>query len=177
MEIDKNRKIDITEEVVVEKVKEFLLNKELEKGKWRDNNKINSAKLHQHGVDIELINGSKNGQRFSIECKGESHAKKKRTRTAVNKEIWLNALGQIITRMGVRNYKKKSKTIKINEAYRYGMGLYWVTAQTALRRIPKNVAKVLHLYIFSVNDYGEVRCFKPDEFSEKEYPDEIFFEK
>lgn len=176
MEIDQSKKIDITEDFVVKKVKEYLLNKELEKGKWRDNNKIKAAKLHQQGVDIELINGSKNGQHFSIECKGESHAKKKITRTVVNKEIWLNALGQIITRMGVRDYKKKSKTIKINEAYRYGMGLYWVTAQTALRRIPKNVAKVLHLYIFSVNDYGEVKCFKPNEFGKKKYPNELFFE-
>lgn len=37
---------------------------------------------------------------------------------------------------------------KINRAYKYGMGLYWVGAQVALRRIPSKIANTLNLYIF-----------------------------
>ena len=48
---------------------------------------------------------------------------------------------------------KKDRTISgINHAYKYVLGLYWESAKVALRRIPKEVAKVLSLHIFSAND-------------------------
>ena len=47
----------------------------------------------------------------------------------------------------------------INHAYRYGLGIYWKSVQVALRRISKEIADVLCLHIFSVNDKGEVKYF------------------
>lgn len=67
----------------------------------------------------------------------------------------MNALGQIITRMDVKRYsmaRDGSGISGINHAYKYGLGLYWESAQVALRRIPKEIAEVLCLHIFSVND-------------------------
>ena len=40
-----------------------------------------------------MTSGSKNSERFIVECKGKSYAKSARS---INKEGWLNALGQII---------------------------------------------------------------------------------
>lgn len=48
--------------------------------------------------------------------------------------------------------KTDGKISGINHAYKYGLGLYWESAQVALRRIPKEIAEVLCLHIFSVND-------------------------
>ena len=61
----------------------------------------------------------------------------------------------------------------INHAYKYGLGLYWESAQVALRRIPKEIAMVLCLHIFAVNDEGVVKYFTPSQFG-KEYPVESF---
>ena len=61
----------------------------------------------------------------------------------------------------------------INRAYKYGLGLYWESAQVALRRIPKEIAEVLNLYIFAVNDDGIVKQFTPSQCG-KQYSDEIF---
>ena len=71
--------------------------------------------------------------------------------------------------------KEDGKTITgINRAYKYGLGLYWVSAQVALRRIPKEIAQILNLYIFAINDKGEVRYFTPSQFGKDNYPDNIF---
>ena len=138
-------------------------------GNWHAEKTV-KADLHQHGVDIKLVGGKRNSEYFFIECKGKSYAK---SAQSINKEGWLNALGQIITRMNVRKYcKSKNGGKSINKAYKYGLGLYWVSAQVALRRIPQKMAKLLNLYIFSVNDEGEVKVFTPSKF--KEYPDEVF---
>ena len=53
------------------------------------------------------------------------------------------------------------------------LGLYWVGAKVALRRIPYNVAKTLNLNIFSVDETGYVKQFSPKDFG-KDYPDIIF---
>ena len=58
--------------------------------------------------------------------------------------------------------------------FEYGLGLYWESAQVALRRIPKEVAEVLCLHVFSVNDNGEVKYFTPSKFG-TEYSREYFF--
>ena len=61
-----------------------------------------------------------------------------------------------------------------NRAVKYGLGLYWVDAQVALRRISRNVAKVLNLHIFSVDENGTVKYFTPSDFGKKDYPYELF---
>ena len=160
----------ITEEFVVNSIIEFMENKE--NGNWHPEKTIKSD-LHQHGVDIKLIGGKRNSEYFYIECKGKSYAK---SASSINREVWLNALGQIITRMKVKRYNqsKIDGTINgINHAYKYGLGLYWESAQVALRRIPKEVAEVLCLHIFSVNDDGVVKYFTPSKFGKKYLKEEF----
>ena len=130
--------------------------------------------LHTHGVDIKLIGGKRNSEYFFIECKGKSYAK---SAASVNNEGWLNALGQVVTRMNVKRHSKSkldNQALTINRAYKYGLGLYWKTAQVALRRIPKEIAIVLNLHIFSVNDDGVVKYFTPSKFGKK-YDNNMFF--
>ena len=83
----------ITETLIVEKIKEFLITKQ--NGNRREE-KSKISDLHGHGADIVMTGGSRNGERFIIECKGKSYAK---SANSINKEGWLNALGQIITRI------------------------------------------------------------------------------
>ena len=74
-------------------------------------------------------------------------------------------MGQIITRMDVKRYslsKEDGKISGINHAYKYGLGLYWESEE---------VAEILCLHIFSVNDNGEVKYFTPSKFG-KEYKKE-----
>ncbi|XQP55325.1 MAG: hypothetical protein ACOQNV_00950 [Mycoplasmoidaceae bacterium] len=127
----------------------------------------------QHGSDIVIKGGTANGEVYTIECKGKSYSK---SHKAINKEGWLNALGQLITRMtpslSIKNGKYKGS---VNRAYKYGLGLYWIGAQVALRRIPRAVAKALNLYVFSVNEKGYVKKFSPKNFGTK-YQDREFFE-
>lgn len=149
----------ITEGFVVEKIKEFLINKE--NGNWHEE-KVKESKLHGHGVDIVLVGGKRNSEYFFIECKGKSYSKSARS---VNREGWLNALGQIVTRMTTcRVIKSGERKGEPNRAYKYGLGLCKEGAEVALKRIPKEIAKILNLYIFSVDDEGVVRMFTPSQF-------------
>ena len=61
-----------------------------------------------------------------------------------------------------------------NRAYKYGLGLCAESAKVALASIPQNIAHVLNLHIFSVNDYGEVIQFTPSKFGKK-YDDSKFY--
>lgn len=161
----------LTEEVITSKIIDFMINKE--NGNWHED-KVEKNDLHKHGVDIKLVGGKRNSEYFYIECKGKSYAKSAKS---VNRECWLNAVGQIITRMNVKRYtytKDKKCISGINHAYKYGLGLYWQSAQVALRRIPKEVAEVLCLHVFSVDDNGDVKYFTPSMFG-KEYKDEEFY--
>ena len=149
----------ITESFVVEKIKEFLINKE--NGNWHEE-KVKESKLHGHGVDIMLVGGKRNSEYFFIECKGKSYSKSAKS---VNKEGWLNALGQIITRMTTsRVIKSGERKGEPNRAYKYGLGLCKEGAEVALKRIPKEIAKTLNLYMFSVDDNGVVEMFSPSQF-------------
>ena len=148
----------ITETYVVEQIKSFLINKS--NGNWHED-KIKESKLHEHGVDIKLVGGKRNSEYFLIECKGKSYSKSAKS---VNKEGWLNALGQLITRMTTsRTIKTGIKKGEPNRAYKYGLGLCKEGAKVALRRIPKEIAKTLNLYIFSVDDNGVVEMFTPSQ--------------
>ena len=160
----------ITEEFVIEQIVEFMINKE--NGNWH-REKVHKSSLHEHGVDIKLVGGKRNSEYFFIECKGKSYAASAKS---VNKEIWLNAVGQIVTRMNVSRYtisKETGEISSINRAYKYGLGLYWESAQVALRRIPKAIAISMNLHIFSVNDNGKVKYFTPSKFG-KSYSNEEF---
>ena len=168
--IDDNK---ITEKFITEKIIEFMLKKQ--DGNWHEE-KVQRKDLHEHGVDIKLVGGKKNSEYFFIECKGKSYSKSAKS---INKEGWLNALGQIITRMNVKRFsisKTNGSISSINKAYKYGLGLYWETAQVALRRVPKEIAEVLNLHIFSVNDDGIVKYFTPSKFG-KNYNKEDFNNK
>ena len=150
----------ITETFVVDRIKSFLINKS--NGNWHED-KIKESKLHEHGVDIKLIGGKRNSEYFLIECKGKSYSKSAKS---VNKEGWLNALGQLVTRMTTsRTIKTGAKKGEPNRAYKYGLGLCKEGAEVALRRIPKEIAKTLNLYIFSVDDNGIVEIFTPSQFT------------
>ena len=160
----------LVEEVIVDKIIDFMVNKN--NGNWHEE-KVNKAELHQKGVDIKLVGGKRNSEYFLIECKGKSYAK---SAMSLNREGWLNALGQIITRMDVKRFtmaRDGSGISGINHAYKYGLGLYWESAQVALRRIPKEIAEVLCLHIFAVNDNGEVKYFTPSKFG-RDYKQEDF---
>ena len=168
--LNKQISSNINEEFIVNKIIDFMINKKA--GNWHEE-KVEKANLHNHGVDIKLIGGKRNSEYFLIECKGKSYSK---SATSINNEGWLNALGQIVTRMNVKRYSKSvkdKKNLTINRAYKYGLGLYWKTAQVALRRIPKEIAIALNLHIFSVNDLGEVKYFTPSKIGKK-YNDDVF---
>ena len=151
--------LKITHNFLVDKVEEFLVNKE--NGNWhKDKSKVSG--LHEHGADLVMVGGKRNSERFIIECKSKSYAK---SCNAINKEGWLNALGQIITRMRTsRIIKTGAKKGEPNRAYKYGLGLCSQAAEVALRRIPKEIAKTLNLYIFACDDEGNIRMFTPSQF-------------
>ena len=167
-EVNEVEQLRLTETEIVERVAKFLYRKE--NGNWHED-KTKQADLHENGADLILTGGSKNGERFIIECKGKSYAKSSKS---VNKEGWLNALGQIVTRMSTsRIVKSGASKGQISRSYKYGLGLYWIGAQVALRRIPKTVAQVLNLHIFSCDDNGNIKKWTPSQFG-KEYADEEF---
>ena len=161
---------ELTEPTIVKLVKHFLINKP--NGNWHEDT-VRMASRHEHGPDLVLAGGKRNSGYFIIECKGRSYA---RSADSINKEGWLNALGQLVTRMDTERVIQKGKTKgRINRAYKYGLGLYWVSAQVALRRIPPKIANTLNLYIFSVYDDGWVRMWTPKDFKRKNsYPEDNF---
>ena len=148
---DKNAKGFLTETFIIERIKEFMTSKE-NGGNWHLE-KAKQADLHQRGVDLRLTGGRKNGEQFFIECKKQSK----------EKENWLNALGQIITRITVATSLGGNRFC-LPGSYRYGLGLHKDMARIALRRIPKKAAQILNLYIFSVDDDGFVKKWTPSKF-------------
>ena len=166
-----DQKYKLTEQEITDLIVDFLVNKE--DGNWHKET-IKSHTLKQHGADIDIRGGKSDSERFIIECKKKSYSK---SANAINKECWLTALGQLISRMNTKRVIQSGVTKgRPSRGTRYGLGLYWVTAQVALRRIPHNVADVLNLYIFSVDEEGFVKQFSPKDFgkNKKEYPDHLF---
>lgn len=140
----------LTEEVIVDKIINFMINKE--DGNWHEE-KVQKSDLHKHGVDIKLVGGKRNSEYFFIECKGKSYAKSARS---VNREGWLNALGQIITRMDVKRYsmsKNESGISGINHEF--------------LKKYQKFYA---YTYLL---DSGEVKYFTTSKFG-KVYTKDVF---
>ncbi len=136
-----NKQILIPEDFIQEKIIEFL-----SKSGWSKN--LQSKTLKQHGVDIKVKN-NKVSRYFLIECKGDASTRAKFPSS--HREVHFNlALGQIITRMkrtGVRGYKY---------GYKYGVGYPISFKEMAIRRIPYDVCDKLNLYLFFVNEHGEV---------------------
>lgn len=164
----KHEELLLTEQEVVDLVINFLVSKE--NGQWHLET-LKDHTLHQSGADIDIRGGKKNTERFIIECKKKSHSK---SANSVNKEGWLTALGQLISRMEANRTITSGKYKgEPNRATKYGLGLYWVGAKVALRRIPYNVAKTLNLYIFAVDESGYVKQFSPKDFG-KDYEDSEF---
>ena len=118
----------LTEEVIVDRIIDFMINKE--NGNCHEE-KVEKSELHKRGVIIKLVGGKRNSEYFFFECKDKSYAKSARS---------------------------------VNRAYKCGLGLYWESAQVALRRILKKIAEVLCLHIFAVNDNDEVKYFTPSKF-------------
>ncbi|OGN32790.1 MAG: hypothetical protein A3A29_01830 [Candidatus Ryanbacteria bacterium RIFCSPLOWO2_01_FULL_47_79] len=137
--------------IISEKFVEKAILKHLAKKGWDYN--IKTKGLHEHGCDI-VVTSSRNknkATRFYIECKKKSYAKSAKS---VNETQWLYALGQLVTRMRVI----------AKHAYKYGLGLPEVSATIALRRIPWQVARHLCLYIFAVDNRGNVIEYSPKDF-------------
>lgn len=134
----------LTEKFVVEKVKKHLA------PQWQV---VSEKDLHEKGCDLVLkdVFNKHEARRFLIECKGKSYAKSAKS---VNETVWIYALGQLITRMSVI----------ARYAYKYGVGLPEASAKKALRRIPWQAARHLCLYVFSVDDEGNVREYSPKDF-------------
>jgi hypothetical protein len=55
-------------------------------------------------------------------------------------------------------------SVVAQHAYKYGLGLPEVSAEKALRRIPWQAARHLCLYVFSVDDIGNVKEYSPKAF-------------
>lgn len=165
-------KIRLEEDVVKQLVIKFLLNKP--NGNWHED-RTKTADLHGHGVDLKFCGGKRNSEFFLIECKGKSYAKSARSINRQNS--WVYALGQIIKRMDTKRIISSGKSKgDVNRAYKYGLALCDESARVALYSIPKEIAKVLNLHIFSVNEYGEVIQFTPSKFGEK-YDESAFYLK
>ena len=159
----------LKEEVIVQKIIDFLCGKE--RGNWQIKT-LKPHEKHEHGSDIDIRGGKSKTEHFIIECKGKSYAK---SANSINKEGWLVALGQLVTRMEdpriIQSGKNKGEP---NRAVKYGLGLYWVGAKVALKRIPFEIAKTMNLYIFSVDDEGFVKQFTPKDFKRELIPEEEF---
>lgn len=136
---------------ITEKLVEDVILKHLAQKGWNYN--VRTKGLHERGCDI-IVTDSRNknkARRFYVECKGKSYAPSAR---AIHDTIFLFALGQLLTRMKVI----------AKHAYKYGLGLPEESARKALRRIPWQAARHLCLYVFSVDDNGNVKEYSPKDF-------------
>lgn len=150
--------LKITENFIVEQIHDFLINKN--DGNWHKE-RTRISQLHAHGPDMVLTGGKNNSEKFIIECKGKSYAK---SHKSINREGWLNALGQLITRMDTsRVIQTGNRRGEPNRAYKYGLGLCSISADIARRRIPNKIAKILNLYIFSCDDHGRITMYTPSQ--------------
>jgi hypothetical protein len=100
--------------------------------------------LRERGVDIKAKHNQYPIYDF-IETKGQGKIRQARQADEV---AFVYSLGQIITRMKTNNTRNK-----------HAIGLPTTSAKIALRRLPYQVAKKLLLYIFSVDQNGNVNQY------------------
>ena len=131
----------LSEDYVQERIIDYLA-----RNGW--SKRLKAKGLKEHGVDIKVKN-DKVARYFLVECKGDASPKAKYPRS--HREVHFNlALGQIITRMktgGTRGYKYR---------YKYGVGYPAAFKDLIARRLPYDVCDKLNLYIFLVDESGEV---------------------
>lgn len=131
--------------VLTEKFVKQSIIKWLFRNGWGRNLEV--GELRDRGVDIKVRN-NRFSRYFLIETKGMGSPNIK-SPNARREVIFLNSLGQIITRM-----KSGGST-----RYYYGIGLPDLSAKIAIRRIPWQVAKKLLLYVFSIDKSGKVKRY------------------
>lgn len=83
---------------------------------------LESGELNERGVDIRVRHNNF-ARYFLVEVKGEGRSMQ------VNQGVFVNAVGQIITRMNTA------------AKYKYGLGLPNKSAAIAIRRVPWQIAK------------------------------------
>lgn len=131
----------LSEDYVQKRIIDYLANNGWSK-------RLKAKGLKEHGVDIKVKN-DKVARYFLVECKGDASPKAKYPSS--HREVNFNlALGQIITRMktsGARGYKYR---------YKYGIGYPSSFKDLIVRRLPYDVCDKLNLYVFFVNNTGEV---------------------
>lgn len=107
--------------------------------------------LHTHGVDLRAKKHGY-GRYILVEAKGEGKIR------SSNEVAFIYSLGQIVTRMSTNG----------NTRYYYGIALPENSAKIAIRRLPWQVAKKLLLYIFSVDQTGNVIQYSWKELSKSQ---------
>lgn len=143
-------KKQITEEFV-----ERAIIKYLSKNEWGTN--LQFGGLREKGVDIK-VRHNRYSRYFLIECKGEGKSQNTKSNNSHKEVAFVYSLGQIITRMNTGGRTR----------YYYGLGLPETSAKIALRRLPWQAAKKLLLYVFSVNDKGDVKKYSWQELKNKQ---------
>ena len=113
--------------------------------------------LREKGVDIK-VRHNKYSRYFLIECKGEGKSQNQKSNNSHKEVAFVYSLGQIITRM---NTTGKTR-------YYYGLGLPESSAKIALRRLPWQVAKKLLLYVFSIDEKGNVKQYSWQDLKKKQ---------
>jgi len=130
----------ITEEMVKNAIIRWL-----SRNGWGTNLKFGC--LRERGVDIK-VRHNKYARYFLIETKGEGSINSK-SRNAQKETHFVFGLGQIVTRMNCGGSTR----------YYYGLGLPESSAKIALRRLPWQVAKKLLLFVFAVDEKGDVNQY------------------
>ncbi len=133
-------------EIITEDFVQNSLVKYLEKEGWGKS--LQSAELWEQGVDIKVRN-NKFARYWLIEAKGDPSIKVKNP-AGSQSSSFNSAVGQIITRMhrnGIRGYKY---------GYKYGIAFPVSFKKMVLRKMPFDVMDKLNLYIFFVDNSGEV---------------------
>ena len=133
-------------EIITEPFVQACIVNHLKSKGWSSN--LQSKELRQTGVDIKVRN-DKFSRYWLIETKGDPSEIVK-SRGGSRSSNFNSALGQIISRMhtkGKPNYKYR---------YKYGIGFPSSYKEMALKKLPYDVCNKLNLYIFIVNQTGEV---------------------
>lgn len=129
---------NISEEFVIRSVIKFL-----SKNGWGH---FQFGGLRDKGVDLKARH-VKYSRYFLIEAKGEGSPKSKSQRSQ-RETHFVYGLGQLMTRMNVKE-----------AGYYYGLALPDISAKIATRRLPWQVAKKLSLFVFSVDNSGDVKKY------------------
>lgn len=136
-----SERVVLTEQFVQTAVIEYL------KKKWWGKS-LKFADLHEKWVDIKVRNDSYS-RYWLIEVKGDPSLKVK-SPAGIRSSSFNSAIGQIITRMhttGKSNYKYR---------YKYGVAFSSFFREMVLKKLPYDVMYKLNLYLFIVDEKGNV---------------------